>query len=391
MSDDGNKRPELHSVENIGPPVSLKELNIHGVAAETVVGGGPAKIWTRLVITSDDPMFHDITRNLVATIEHAATVENKVVSLENASTVLIVMRPSNAAELWIDTAARGLNIMTKRAVAAGSPIFERDVGDVRGMFFPKVDIGQGDRVICLFREGWRFGLLFDFNPHGSLDSVAMQRDLGTLYRSLRFRNVYDAISNSAVFESLCSAGWFPFVEILHDEFGRLAKFCEGGFDLATVEQELVQRFSEERVQHMFSRWMGKPHFAGKRSILEAAIRAYGSNEPVAAIKIMLTEIEGVLRDAYHARYGKKPKLKKLLDFAVKSAEEKAGSSVTLLFPQAFGRYLATYAFANFDPAGTSGTAGSRHAVGHGAAKDDSYTQVRALQALLTLDQLAFYT
>jgi hypothetical protein len=38
-----------------------------------------------------------------------------------------------------------------------------------------------------------------------------------------------------------------------------------------------------------------------------------------------------------------------------------------------------------------GQAGSRHAVGHGAAAADSYTDARALQALLTIDQLAFYT
>jgi len=39
----------------------------------------------------------------------------------------------------------------------------------------------------------------------------------------------------------------------------------------------------------------------------------------------------------------------------------------------------------------AGTAGSRHAVGHGAAAQESYTMPRALLAILTLDQLAFYT
>jgi hypothetical protein len=62
-----------------------------------------------------------------------------------------------------------------------------------------------------------------------------------------------------------------------------------------------------------------------------------------------------------------------------------------LFPAAFGRYLETHTFANFDPASKKGSAGSRHAVGHGAAAQDSYTMTRALQAILTLDQLAFYT
>ncbi|MER9222695.1 hypothetical protein NKI48_27985 [Mesorhizobium sp. M0644] len=48
-------------------------------------------------------------------------------------------------------------------------------------------------------------------------------------------------------------------------------------------------------------------------------------------------------------------------------------------------------FAEFDPAARTGKASSRHAVGHGEADSESYTQVRALQAFLTLDQLAFYT
>jgi hypothetical protein len=62
-----------------------------------------------------------------------------------------------------------------------------------------------------------------------------------------------------------------------------------------------------------------------------------------------------------------------------------------LFPTAFAHYLRAHTFANFDPEGSPGSAGSRHAVGHGAAASDTYTMVRALQALLTLDQLAFYT
>jgi len=44
---------------------------------------------------------------------------------------------------------------------------------------------------------------------------------------------------------------------------------------------------------------------------------------------------------------------------------------------------------NFDPTAGPGATVSRHAVGHGAAEAAAYTQTRALQALLTLDQIAF--
>lgn len=90
------------------------------------------------------------------------------------------------------------------------------------MSFPRVDIGEKDRIICVFREGWRFGLFFDFNPDGKLCIPDMQRDLGTLYRRLAHRDLYDAIADRAVFSRLLTAGWFPFVEILGPKFQSLA-------------------------------------------------------------------------------------------------------------------------------------------------------------------------
>ena len=142
---------------------------------------------------------------------------------------------------------------------------------------------------------------------------------------------------------------------------------------------------------MFVRWMAKPHFAGKERILRSALNNFDAGDSVAVLKIALTEIEGILQDAYRNTHGKGARLKTLLRFAVESAERKSGHPDTLLFPAAFARYLQSHTFADFDPEARTGQASSRHAVGHGEADAESYTQVRALQALLTLDQLAFYT
>jgi hypothetical protein len=98
-----------------------------------------------------------------------------------------------------------------------------------------------------------------------------------------------------------------------------------------------------------------------------------------------------LGDAYRKVHGQGAKIKTLLEFAVASAEAKAGRPDTLLLTAAFADYLKAQTFADFDPQANTGHAGSRHAVGHGAASSESYTMMRALQALLTLDQLAFYT
>jgi hypothetical protein len=277
-------------------------------------------------------------------------------------------------------------------MVAGTVVFERDIADVTGMAFPCVTIGEADKVLCLFRQDWRFGFAFDMNPDGKLDLEGFTTTLGTLYRELRYRHLYEALGEPVVFRRLLTAGWFPFAEIITTEFRDLLRHCEAGFDLSDIEDRIIATFDGARMQRILERWRAKPHFAAKADLLQAATTAFGNKEPIAVIKILLTEIEGVLNDAYRVAHGgRAAKLNDLLAFAEASAERKAGGSNTLLFPKAFGQYLREHTFADFDPIAETGTAGSRHAVGHGAASQESYTMSRALQAILTLDQLAFYT
>lgn len=381
------------SVRNIGEPLHFSDVEpLAGFSAEAAKGGQQVKVWTRLALTSDDPLFHRLVENLANVIHHMAQQKGIGVNLRRADTVLLVLKPDASAELWLDTAAVSIRCAVKRAIAAGTVIFEHDIADITGMTFPCVTFGEGDKVLCLFRQDWRFGFAFDMNPDGKLDIKGFATTLGTLYRELRYKHLYDALDKPEVFDRLLAAGWFPFVEIIAAEFSNLLHHCEAGFDVAEIEDGVIAEFDDARMQRILDRWNAKPHFATKADLLRAAITAFRNKEPVAVIKILLTEIEGVLNDAHRATHGGQgAKLKDLLAFVEASAEHKAGGSNTLLFPRAFGRYLREHTFANFDPIAQTGTAGSRHAVGHGAASQDSYTMSRALQAILTLDQLAFYT
>ena len=380
-------------VRNIGEPLRFSDVEpLAGFSAEAAKGGQQVKIWTRLALTSDDPLFHRLVENFANVIHHMAQQKGIGFNLLRADTVLLILKPDASAELWLDTAAVSIRCCIKRAVAAGTVIFEHDIADITGMTFPCVTFGEGDKVLCLFRQDWRFGFAFDMNPDGKLDIESFATTLGTLYRDMRYKHLYDALCEPEVFDRLLAAGWFPFVEIITTEFSNLLHHCEAGFDMAEIEDGVIAKFDDARMQRILDRWSAKPHFATKAGLLTAAIAAFRNKEPVAVIKILLTEIEGVLNDAHRATYGGQgAKLKDLLAFVEASAEHKAGGSNTLLFPRAFGRYLREHTFANFDPIAQTGTAGSRYAVGHGAASQDSYTMSRALQAILTLDQLAFYT
>lgn len=382
------------SIRNIGEPLRFTKVEpLAGFAAEAAKDGQQIKVWTKLALSSDDPLFHRLAENLASFVNNM-TLQAGVsgVNLSRTNTVLLILKPDSTAELWLDTAAVTIRCMVKRSIAAGTVIFENDIADVTGMSFPCVTIDTADKVLCLFREGWHFGFAFNMNPKGKLDIGEFTTTLGTLYRNLRYKRLYDAISQQPVFDKLLTTGWFPFAEIITAEFSDLLNHHESGFNVDEIETNILSKFDNARVQHILERWIEKPHFSAKASLLKAAISAFQNKEPVAVIKILLTEIEGILNDAHRSVHnGRGAKLKDLLAFVEKSAEQKAGGSDTLLFPKAFSRYLREYTFANFDPIAQTGTAGSRHAVGHGAASQESYTMPRALRAILTLDQLAFYT
>jgi hypothetical protein len=144
---------------NTGDPIMLTDVQVDGVAASNARGGEMLKVWTRLAITSDDPAFHRVATSLAAVIRNHCQAAGTYVDIERTNVILLVIRPDKTAELWMDTAAIRLDIVPKRAVQAGTAFFERDIVDVTAMVFPLVRIGKDDKVICLFREGWRFGLV----------------------------------------------------------------------------------------------------------------------------------------------------------------------------------------------------------------------------------------
>lgn len=382
---------DVLSLDNLGEPVVLSGLRLDGVAAESANRDSAIRVWKRLSLTSDDAIFHRVAQSLKEHIEARAQESGHTINIGRADIMLLVIRPDNSGELWLDTAAVATKVVIKRPMLPGTIVLESDVADVVGMSFPAVQIGEADRVVCIFREGWRYALFFDFNTERKLSVADMERDLGTLLRRLRYKDIYDTIANTTLFDRLAAVGWFPFAEIMGAEFELLSDRCANDLPLEDVEAELIAKFDAKRLEQMFTRWMTKPHFAGKERLLRSALTAHLAGDPIPVLKIALTEIEGILNEAHRRIYGEGAKLKVLLAFAIRSAEEKRGQPDTLMFPAAFGRYLANYTFANFDPTRDNGKASSRHAVGHGAASSDSYTQARALQSLLTLDQLAFFT
>jgi hypothetical protein len=377
---------------NAGEPIRVSGLNLAGVSAKAARGGETTEIWTRMALTSDQALFHQIVPNLASALETVARNSGAHVSLARACTVFVVVRPDDTGEIWVDTAAMVTSCTLKRPgpLEAGAVLFENDVADTRGLWFPLVDVGPRDRVLCILREGWRFALYFDLDRSEDLSIDDARSTLGSLYRRMRYADLFATVADQPTFKALVTAGWFPFLELMSGEFRTLLEYQQAGWELAEAEQALVEKFDATRLDRIFARWMERPILKAKEAILRPAIAAFKAGEPVPVIKILLSEIEGVLATAYYQSKNERThRIEKLLKFVIDLAQARAGGKDTLFFPIEFGHYLRDYIYVGFAP-GDARAAGSRHAVGHGAVEADEYTMPRALQILLTMDQIAFY-
>jgi len=397
LSTEDIQQPEQKShgliAGNLGEPIRLTSVNFAGISANAANPGDTVSVYTTISLTSDAPLFHKLIGGLAVGIEGFARACNAHVLLSRANTVLFVVRPDNSAELWLDAAAMVIDVRLRRPgpMQPGTVVFERDVVDVLSVSFPKVEIGPKDKLLCLLREGWRFALFFDLDRESDLDVASAERSMGSLVRQMRYADLYASLADGPLFERIVASGWFPFLELMQGEFQSLAYMLESNLPLEYAEANLLAKFDNDRVDRMFARWMQQPHFKEKELIFRPAIERFKARDPVSVIKNVLSEIEGVMAEAYYRGTGEHTsRVPKLLEYMVKLADERAGTSDTLLFPSKFAEYLRDYTYAGF-ARGTPSTAMSRNSVGHGAASSDQYTMVRALQALLTIDQLAFYS
>jgi hypothetical protein len=253
-----------------------------------------------------------------------------------------------------------------------------------------VTILPTDKIIACLKAGWRFLLAFDLS--GTLDLPTFQKNLARVYRYLMFREEYAVLENQELFDTLLSNGWFPFSEMIGVDFRKL----ETAFRYADIPEKKVSYlsdvhagFSKERLDRLMDYWWRSPQLSTKKAILSEAVAAYIEGKYISCIKILYSEIEGVVRLQYHKESGHGPTFSELRQFIAAKARKRSPDPGSLGFPAVFAEYLDRNIFANFDlDAGT--VVLSRHSAEHGVAGPEAYDRDRALQAILTLDQIRFY-
>ncbi len=366
-----------------------KEVKISGFVTENVPKGGAiVKLVTRNSMTSDELNFYKY-------IEQISNIFlGQIGGINYISNFLALVHEDNTAEVHINDLGILLNISPKRDIKKGEAITRNDIADIKSLKFKNINIKETDKIIVCFKVGWKFGLFFDFNNKKKLNIDDIYNELGSLYRYLEFQYVYNILESNKKFDELLKDGWFPFIEILGDEYKKISNlYVNNKFNQEKIIASVVNKFDKNRLSKLTSKWWSKTLYEDKKQILEAGIEAYLLNNNkgyINSIKTLLSEIEGIIRIKYfNDTKNDKMKASELIDFIVDKGKNKSGSDYSLYLPIPFLQYLKKVVFKNFDLKKNDIDI-SRHSSGHGVAKESEYTKERALQAILCLDQIYYY-
>ena len=354
---------------------------VSGFALNNGKEGEKVDVLFRAFITSDKKEFYgyiDQISNLYL---------NKHFLMHHVSNFLIVVHKDDSTDVYIEPPVR-LIALSKSKIVLGELVKLSDIADISQLSFDEeVKLDEEDCIIFCFKVGWKFGLFFDFSAKHStpLNLEKIPFELADFYKTLQFEKTYAILENTPLFETLKKDGWFPFIELLPNDYTNLATLYEEDRE----QSDFLSQFDEARVNRISSKWFQAPIFKEKEKILGEGISAYVNGSYISCIKTLYSEIEGIIRLQYFKEKGKKPTTNDLMEYVKEKATNRFVSKNSLSFPPHFYSYLQDQIFAGFDLS-VNDVPTSRHSVNHGVLEEKGYTPERALQAILTLDQIYYF-
>lgn len=360
-----------------------------GVVAEDIPAGGTGSIQIEGFLYSDQPEFYKA-------IDQFSNVYLPRVLVDSVSMFLVIHHVDESVDVHLNEVPTVLEILAKRDVQAGQGVRISDMADIRAMRFQGISFASGDNVVFCFKRGWKFGLYYNFRQSlgtEALDRQALELTLGACYKYLAFQEEYSVLEQADLFQTMLVDGWFPFVQLIGAEFRQLARIYRSN----TVEErthgleDFLARFGSQRVTEISERWWKQRLFAEHRDIIRVGVGGYTAGTSagyVTCIKTLHSEIDGILRRAYVTETEEPGGYRHCVKLARRKAEGRFSQPMSLGFPDKFANYLESVFLAQCDILAAD-LAFSRHSTLHGVARPADYTQARALQAILILDQLYF--
>lgn len=273
--------------------------NIPRLSGFAMENGRPdkiVKVLCRSFITSDEVSFYTLIEGLTEVFLLKAAINEPFVN-----NFLILHHSDLTVDIYVNDLPIAIEFLSKRDIKKGENVFENDIVDVRRLRFIDININKTDHVVFLFKQGWRFGLFFDFTNNGTsqyeIDLNQLYFDLGSYYKKLAYIYLYKTLENSVYFSEMKSDGWFPYIELLGHDYRDLSKAYDNKFIFPDTVNKLLEGFNEERVEKLTSKWWKNPLYLKKRKLLEAGTNSFLRNNEegfITGIKTLYSEIEGIL-------------------------------------------------------------------------------------------------
>ncbi len=364
--------------------------NIVGFNLETARKGEKVKVLTRLGITSDESDFYNYIDQISGS--YFSTKEFPVL-INSVSNFLIIIHKDLSADVYFNDFPIQVEIRIKGNINKGEIIRDSQISDIRRITFPNVSFEKTDKVFCCLKVGWKFFFYFDLHREESFDENFFSKELAHYYRYLSFKYVYEIFESDSSFNEMLVQGWFPFVEIMGNELKHLKNVFKDNSSLGEELNKFIDKFDQGRIEKIVAKWWNKESFKKRKSLLTAGIDAFLQNTQsgfINCIKTLISEIEGICVDEYFKeKQTKRIKGPKFIKNLIEKGKKKSGSEHSLIFPQKFFEYLDKGIYANFDP-DSNEIKLSRHSSLHGNVSEEEYTKEKALQIILSLDQIYYY-
>lgn len=367
-------------------PVIIENMRVSGITAETIPPDQTGNIIIKKFTSSLDQNFPRHFNNIISLFinQNAGKFLNSL---------LVIIKPDFKAYVYTKFPL-SINIKASRDLKKGEVVMLGDFADLENISFhdSTIDLNpeKGDQIVWLFRENWHFGLHFDFSRIYGKEELL--RELGSQYKRMIYLEMFEFLSSEKHFKSLIEDGWFPFIRLLNGQFNNLIAFYEQDKKFNSYVENIVSYFSDDHIRKFVNQWWQNPILKNKMDIILSGVEAYMTRTKsgfINCIKNLETELEGIIRLACFSDTGNKnPSTKQIKEYIVASGKRNFNTLSTLGFTNEFMTYLNDSVFKGFDLEKVIPT--SRHSIAHGVANSDNYTQIRALQLILTIDQVVYF-
>lgn len=380
------KRPEFHF------KVKLKNINLVGIALETVKPGNKVRVARRGFYSDFDGDFFFTSLNEISGVILGDWLTKNKMKESQISNCLIFINKNFQAEIFVNCPTF-MDVTIKESSKIQNVVMREDIEDIKKITFSGVNLRSDIGVVYIFSNRWRRGVYFDFLPIDPIATLSESRDLSVIFGGchafLAFPEIFQYQSDPEIKSKLYKAGWFPFNRILGKSFADIFNAIKFDQQLSVIEGVVIDSFDEKTINSMISSWISNQLFKKREMFLKKGIEEYFEKDYVSAIHVLYPCVEGILQDLSHDISTHGDSGEKLTTKLVSYLKSK-NPETRLLLPENFKEYLIESYFKKFNWKSEEIDL-SRHSLAHGAAtNEEDYNQVRTFLAILILDQLSAY-